>query len=1082
VIAVFGEIPFPATWPATLLYTLWALMLSGASEPLHRKNEIRAYSLPSLLASIPLFSFAILNSLLHTDGQIGNTWVFAVSLITAAGYGGIHAIRQRGWLWAISLAFFALAYFFLFNIQPIRAWNLYDGFEVFGLILLFMLPDLLFKKDFTADPPWRLPPRIFGAILSLWVFLRYAIFMTDQSLNSGILFGILAAIYSLYSTFYRRPGIGYVTTVGLAISAIHILHYLDLDLWSEALSILAILYYLTGFAIRKYAAQPGWGSMFAISGLALGSLTSMVALFTLRAESGWLIVLTGALYLFEMHARRSGYLEIGSQVQVPAGLILILNEILPNEIAYALLGCSICWLGIDAVLSRTFKVARPLALLVRIVGSLATLLATMVLLAEGESRVSAICFGIYSIFFGLYTGLKRRSIFGYLPASFLALSLFFTLDHLSMEVWLPVLSGLSAVYFLIGLGLSSKADWSYMLRNSSLGLGTVLSLGALISSEPNNGLYVALIGILFIFEMHIRKQGLIEIGPQLLIPAAVYLVLRDFKVAEEVFILLGLSLSWLSLDLVFARTFTGQRKPLLKQLTQIAGAGTALFCTALLIVENDPAKASIFFAIFTDFFALYTFIQRKAVFAYLPLAYLPMTTFYTLEYFEIDAWLVSLTVLAIIYFVVGLGIRNKQDWSLTIRNAALVLGTILSIGAFLAIEPGGGWYTLLIGLVFAAEMHIRKNGWLEAGLPAMFNIGAFLIMNDFEIKELTYHLLAYSLVWILSDLLAHLTYTQPRRLKWPIRGIATVIAAVNYVLLIINGIRGEPAPAALCFGVYSLVSFLISLGYRQPKLMYGFTSSTSLFAAFLFQVYEMSKWIHPIMILGVLFYLIGYFLSHTKRMCTWGTPLQYSGLGLGLVVSVAAPVLGGLDAAIPVALAATLWAVEAFHRKNAWLGFPANILYFLAYFIVLFELRVDEMQFFSMGAALLGLIQHYLLNRSGAKTGAFITGSVSQLILLGTTYIQMLDTEELVYFAVLFLQSIAIMVYGIVIRSRSLTFAPIALVVLGVVTVIYSALRDISTVVLIGCTGIVLLLLGILAVILRERITRLGERLSSWEA
>ncbi|MBM3123567.1 MAG: hypothetical protein FJZ87_00670 [Chloroflexi bacterium] len=1082
VIATNGENPFPGSWLATLTYTIWALILSGASEPLYSKNRYRSYSLPSLLASIPIFSFAILNSLLHTDAQISNLLVFAVSLITAGVFGGIHAIRRRGWLWAISLAFFALAYFFLLNIQPIKVWSIYHGFEVLGLILLFMLPDLLLKKDFTSDPPWRVPPRIFGAILSLWVFLRYSMVLTDQSLNSGILFGILAVVFALYSTSYRKPGIGYVITVSLAISAIHILHYMDLDLWSETLSILAVLYYLIGFAIRRYTAHSDWGSMFAISGLALGSLTSIVALFTLRQGGGWLIALTGTFYLFEMHARRSEYLEIGTHVQVPAGIFLLLNEILPDEIAYILLGWSICWLGIDAVLSKTFKSARLLAPPVRIVGSLATLLATMVLLAEGDSRVSAICFGIYTVFFVLYTGLKRRSIFGYLPASFLALTLFFTLDHSSMDIWLPALSGLAAVYFLTGFGLSRKADWSYMLRNSSLGLGGVLSLGALISPGIHNGWYVAFIGILFIVEMHIRKQALFEIGPQLLIPAAVCLILADFKVSDEALILLGLSLTWLSLDLVFARTFAGQRKRSLEQLTQIAGAGTALFSTVLLIVENDLARASICFAIFTAFFALHTFIRRKPVFAYLPLAYLPMTIYYTLGFFEVDAWLPSLTILAIIYFVVGLGIRHNQDWSLTIRNGALVLGSILSIGALLTFKPGGGWYALLIGLIFAVEMHLRRNGWLEVGVPAMFNIGAFLILTDFKIKEPTYHLLAYSLVWILSDLLAHLTYAQPRRLKWTVRGIAAVIAAVNYALLIINGIRGEPAPAALCFGVYSLASLLTSLGYREPKLMYTFTSSTSLFGAFLFQVYEMSKWIHPVVTLAVIFYAVGYLLRRARQTGGWDIPLRYSGLGLGLIVSAAAPVLGGLDAAIPVALAATLWAVEAFHHKNAWLGFPANALYLLAYFIVLFELQVDEVQFFSMGAALLGLIQHYLLNRSGAKTGAFITGMVSQLILLGTTYIQMLNTEELIYFVVLFLQSIAVMIYGIVIRSRSLTFAPIALVILGVVTVIYSALRDISTVVLIGCTGIILLGLGILAVILRERITRLGERLSSWEA
>jgi hypothetical protein len=154
----------------------------------------------------------------------------------------------------------------------------------------------------------------------------------------------------------------------------------------------------------------------------------------------------------------------------------------------------------------------------------------------------------------------------------------------------------------------------------------------------------------------------------------------------------------------------------------------------------------------------------------------------------------------------------------------------------------------------------------------------------------------------------------------------------------------------------------------------------------------------------------------------------------------------------------------------------------MSYFILLMGLNVDEPQFFSMGAALLGMIQHYLLTRTGSKTGAFIMGMLSQIVLLGTTYIQMVSTEQLSYFFVLFLQSMAVILYGVVIRSRSLTFIPIGFVVIGVVTVLYSALKEVSAVILVGCSGILLLMLGILAVLMRERITKLSERLTEWRA
>jgi hypothetical protein len=157
------------------------------------------------------------------------------------------------------------------------------------------------------------------------------------------------------------------------------------------------------------------------------------------------------------------------------------------------------------------------------------------------------------------------------------------------------------------------------------------------------------------------------------------------------------------------------------------------------------------------------------------------------------------------------------------------------------------------------------------------------------------------------------------------------------------------------------------------------------------------------------------------------------------------------------------------------------MLYLTSYFVILAELHVDKPQYYSIGAALLGMLMHYLLTRANSKTGAFIMGMLSQLVLLGTTYIQMIAANDLNFFFLLFAQSMIVLIYGLTQRSRSLVITPIAFAVLGVVTVVYSALKGLSSVILIGCTGIVLLLLGIAAVLMRERITKLGEQLSDWK-
>ena len=541
--------------------------------------------------------------------------------------------------------------------------------------------------------------------------------------------------------------------------------------------------------------------------------------------------------------------------------------------------------------------------------------------------------------------------------------------------------------------------------------------------------------------------------------------------------LLGLSVLFLLPGLLFKNDFKVNSAWRLPPL--IYGIFFTLIASISFLATENPQYSSLGFAVFTIFFSLYTAAQRKAVYGYIPAAYLSLTIFFALDHYKIDAWLPALTGLAILYYIIGVAARSKEKWSFVLRNSALALGTIASLGALLTLKETGGWYALVIGLLFAAEMYLSRDSWFEIGIPIMFNIGAFLILRDLKITETAYHLLGYSLVWLGTDLIAHLTFAHPRLLKLPVRSIGAALAIINYGFLFFNA---NSNIAAVGFGIYTLLFLTISLVYRQPNLFYTFTLTLPLFVTFFFRSFEITKWIHPVIFVAMMYYAVGFFLRFTKRATGWDSTLLFSGLGLGVIVSIAAPIIGGLDAAIPVAFAATLWTVEAFARKNVWLGFPANGLYLLAYFIILIELKVDQPQFFSMGAALLGLLQHYLLTRTGSKTGTFLMGMISQLILLGTTYIQMVNTEQLIYFVVLFFQSIAVLFYGIVIRSRSLTFAPIVLVVLGVITVLYTALKGLNTVVLIGCTGIILLMLGILAVVMRERITKLGEKLSEWKA
>jgi hypothetical protein len=306
------------------------------------------------------------------------------------------------------------------------------------------------------------------------------------------------------------------------------------------------------------------------------------------------------------------------------------------------------------------------------------------------------------------------------------------------------------------------------------------------------------------------------------------------------------------------------------------------------------------------------------------------------------------------------------------------------------------------------------------------------------------------------------------------------------LVLVVTGLIDEPGRAAIAFVIVSGYAMIFALADRRSVLGYGATGSLAVAVVFGLIYAEQDSWLTPLMILALGYVATGFGLTLTGRFGGWATMLRWSGLILGALVSLTAPIQDGAAAVVGTAMAATFFAAEAWYRRNIWLGFPATLLYLGAYFILLLELDVTEPQVYSIGAALLGFIMHYLLVRINSNVAAFLTGLVSQLILLSTTYIQMVATDRFLFFLVLFVQALIVLTYGLVVRSRSLVGVPLVFVVLGVITVVISALSGIPALLLVGCTGFLLLLLGIAALLQRERLlsvsSRLSHRLTGWQA
>ncbi len=423
-----------------------------------------------------------------------------------------------------------------------------------------------------------------------------------------------------------------------------------------------------------------------------------------------------------------------------------------------------------------------------------------------------------------------------------------------------------------------------------------------------------------------------------------------------------------------------------------------------------------------------------------------------------------------------------------IGGSAILFGVATVVGLTDRVATGLA-ILIVTTLVYLGMTILRPRWWLWtgtllAGTAAYFTVFFLPSLEPFDFYP-GFVMLWPSLALLAINLMARQHFHASKFWHLPPLILGAIYGGLTLLFLIASG-GDEPARATIAFIIIAAFLTLFSLLDQRPTVGYGVTINLALAVIFGLVYFEQERWVTPLIILAALYFIGGFVLARVSSQDQWASLLRWSGLVLGALVALTAPIQGGAAAVIGTALAATFFVIEGFRQKNIWLGFPATLLYLGAYFILLVELDISQPQVYSIGAALLGLTMHYLLVRSRSNWAAFFTGLISQLILLSTTYIQMVGTERFLFFFVLFVQSLVVLTYGLVIRSKSLTVTPVIFVVLGVITATLSVLAGIPALILVGCTGLLLLILGSVALIMREQLlsvtSRLGERLGGWQA
>ncbi|MBI2330756.1 MAG: hypothetical protein HYU84_01000, partial [Chloroflexi bacterium] len=525
---------------AAIVFFVWGAILAIVSEPALRFERIKKYALPTLLACMPSLALAVFIGFIH------ETWLgMTLALGTAILFTGLHILQTRWWLWALALLNAIITYFAFFELEFIQKLDIFFSYELVGVTILFLLPDLFLKKDWNHSPQWRLPLRMPGAA---FLFITSITLLTQsQSGHVAVGFITFTLFCTAYALSYRNSYIGYLSAVYLPLAVVYALDAFNLDAWLPALSALAVLYYVVGFAIRR---NETWAVMLRNSGMALGVILSVTALIAEKESGGWYTLLMGSLFIAEMRVRQNGWFEIGAPILFTSGAFLILRDFNVNQSHFHLLVYSLIWIFTDLLNHLTFPHSRPTNTIIRGIGGVMAVLNMITIPINAIALDATICYGTYTLAFVLCAFVYRKAWLGYIPAATLPLTIFFALNHFNADAWLPALTGLAVLYFIAGLAFRAKENWSLMLRNSALALGSIVSIAALVTLKETGGWYAFAAGLLFIAEMSLRKNGWLEPGAPVLFTIGVFLVLHDFKVERIPYHLLAYSLIWLSADLL----------------------------------------------------------------------------------------------------------------------------------------------------------------------------------------------------------------------------------------------------------------------------------------------------------------------------------------------------------------------------------------------------------------------------------------------------------------------------------------------------------------------------------------------------
>ncbi|HZM21100.1 MAG TPA: hypothetical protein VFC02_05110, partial [Anaerolineales bacterium] len=262
------DVWLPALTALAALYYLSGYFLA-------RRQRTKAWGpmlINSGLALGGIFSTIAVLTLKETGGWyvLVISALFAIEMFT----------RRNGYLEIFVVALLNIALILILNDFKVRELAYY----LYGSSLIWLGSDGIFNLTYKNRELHNLT-RLAGGSATLAAVMMITLSNGVTSNAASICFAVYTAFCAAYALLYKMPVLGYLSTASAAGMMFYALAYFNIQTWLPIFTGLSLAYYVTGFLIRKE--KLGWSEMFRYSGLALGSVVSLVALINFSSTGGW---------------------------------------------------------------------------------------------------------------------------------------------------------------------------------------------------------------------------------------------------------------------------------------------------------------------------------------------------------------------------------------------------------------------------------------------------------------------------------------------------------------------------------------------------------------------------------------------------------------------------------------------------------------------------------------------------------------------------------------------------------------------------------------------------------------------------